>query len=226
LAPPATLGALLLVLALVPGWIYLRLVERLKPPTGTSGLHQLLEVLAVGVGTTGVSAMALALVPHGWLPFTLNLRIWAAKDGAYLRTHYRAATWSVALVFVVAVGLAYLLYGLRSIRRPAEFRSQGDVWVHSIGERPAGTHPYLGLQLKDGRLVEGPLHAYTFGAEAGKRDIALAKPIRITPAAGGEAIERPNLDRLIVPESALEYITVIHVRAKGTGKHRRWRRRS
>jgi len=52
LAFPATLGTLLLVLALVPGWVYLRLVERLQPPSGTSGLHQILEVLAVGVATT------------------------------------------------------------------------------------------------------------------------------------------------------------------------------
>jgi hypothetical protein len=208
LTPPATLGALLLVLALVPGWLYLRLVERLQPPSTTTGLHQLLEVLAVGVATTGVSAMAVALVPHRLLPFTLDLSGWSTKGGAYLRTHARAAVWSVALVFVVAVLLAYGLYWIRARRKPAEFDSTGDVWINSIGARPADKHPYVGLQLNDGSFVEGALHAYTFGAEPGKRDLALSSPIRFTPSGETEAQWVSGIDRLVVPESRIEWITV------------------
>jgi flagellar biogenesis protein FliO len=213
LTPPTTLGALLLVLALVPGWIYLRLVERLQPPSGTSGLHQLLEVLAVGVATTGVSAIAVVLVPHRLLPFTLDVAAWA-KDDAYLRPHARAAVASVAVVFGLAVLLAYLLYRLRALRTPREFSSQQDVWVRSIGSRPKGQHPYIGLHLADGQLIEGPLHSYTFGAEAGKRDIALSGPIRITAAGQSTPHKHLNLDRLVVPESKISLITVHHAPAE------------
>ena len=216
MAPPATLGALLLVLALVPGWLYLRLVERLQPPSRTSGLHQLLEVLAVGVATTGVSAMAVVLIPHRLLPFVLDVPAWVAKGDGYLRMHVRPAASAVALVFAVAVLLAYGLYRLRARRKPAEFSSQGDVWIHSIGERPVGKHPYIGLQLNDGRLVEGPLHSFTFGAETGKRDIALSRPIRVTAKGGAAPQPLPNLDRLVVPESKIEMITVILAPAKAT----------
>ncbi len=221
MAPPATVAALLIALALVPGWLYLRLIERLQPRSGTSGLHQLLEVLAVGVATTGVSVIVVVLVPHRWMPFTLDVSAWVSKGDSYLRDHVRSATWSLALVFALAVLLACVLYWLRARKKPAEFRSQGNVWVHSLGDRPTDKVPYVGLQLKDGRLVEGPLHSYTFDAEPGKRDVALSGPIRVTAAGGGVAQPNPSLDRLIVPESQIEYITVIHVPAKGTGKRRR-----
>lgn len=213
MTPPTTLGALLVVLALVPGWIYLRLVERLQPPSGTSGLHQLLEVVAVGVATTGVSAIAVVLVPHRLLPFTLDVAAWAT-EGAYLRTHVRAAVASVPVVFGLAVLLAYLLYRVRALRMPREFSNQQDVWVRSIGSRPKGRHPYVGLHLVDGRLIEGPLHSYTFGAEAGKRDIALSGPIRITDAGQSAARHHPGVDRLVVPESKISMITVHHAPAE------------
>ncbi len=214
MALPTTLSTLLLVLALVPGWIYLRLVERLQPPSGTSGLHQVLEFLAVGVATTGVSAMTVALLPHSWLPFTLDLTTWAAKGSPYLRSHVRGAAGTLALVFGIAVLLAYGLYLVRARRKPKEFSNQGDVWIHGLGERPLGRHPYVGLQLDDGRLVEGPLHSYTFGAEPGKRDIALSGPIRVTEAGATAPQPLPNLDRLIIPESQIKAITVVHVPVK------------
>jgi len=106
--------------------------------------------------------MAVVLIPHRLLRFTIDATVWAARGDVYLRAHVRDAVWSIALVFVVAVLLAYGLYWLRSRRRPAEFSSQGDVWIHGIGRRPKGMHPYVALELNDGRLVEGlciPLHS-------------------------------------------------------------------
>ena len=208
MTPPTTLGALLLVLALVPGWIYLRLVERLQPPSGTSGLHQLLEVVAVGVATTGVSAIAVALVPHRLLPFLLDVAA-LAKDSAYLRFHARLAVASVAVVFGLAVLLAYLLYRVRARRLPREFSNKQDVWVRSIGDRPKDRHPYVALHLVDGRTIEGPLHSFAIGIEAGKRDIALKGPIRITDP-GQSPRHIPGMDRLVVPESKIGMIAVHH----------------
>jgi hypothetical protein len=111
-------------------------------------------------------------------------------------------------VFVVAVLLAYGLYWLRARRKPAEFDSRGDVWINSIGTRPADKHPYVGLQLNDGSFVEGALHAFTFGAEPGKRDSALSSPIRFTPTDETEAQWVSEIDRVVVPESKIEYITI------------------
>lgn len=146
--------------------------------------------------TTGVGAFAVLLTPHRLLPFTLDIDAWAAQGESYVRTHIRASIWTVALILVVAVLIAAGLYWLRARRKPAEFRSQGNVWVHSPGDRPADKVPYVGLHLDDGRLIEGPLRLYTLDEEDGRRDLALARPIRITLVNEAEPHALPNLDRL------------------------------
>jgi hypothetical protein len=75
------------------------------------------------------------------------------------------------------------------LRLPREYLASGNVWIHSIGARPRGTHPYLGVHLKDGCLVEGPAHSFALDDE-GNRDLALARPIRITAATDGR---RPSV---------------------------------
>jgi hypothetical protein len=218
--PPASLSALLIVLALVPGWVYLRLAERIQPPSNLSGIQQLLEVLSVGAGTTGVSLLAAVLVPHRFLPFTLDVDTLAAQGSPYLRTHVHEAAASVALVFMGALLIALLFYGLRALRTPDEFRAQGSVWVHSLGSRPAGTVPYVGLHLEDGRLLEGRLHSFTLDPEAEQRSIGLAEPIRISQADETTPHPLSNLDRVIVEASKIAFITVIHVPAHA--KERWW----
>jgi hypothetical protein len=221
--PPFTVVGLLALLALVPGWLYLRLVNAGRAPSVQSDpLHQMLEVVAVGAMTTGISAFALLLVPHRFLPFVLDVEAWAVGGSAYVREHPRELAYTVALVLALALLIAYCLYRLR---RPSEFRNYGNVWVHSIGERPKDRVPYLGLHLHDGRLAEGPLHSYTLEDGDGGRDIALARPIRITERDGNGPRPLPHLDRLVVSSDQIAYVTVIHVPVAATYT-RGWIRRA
>lgn len=77
---PTGIGAVLLLLIFVPGWAYLSWVERVRPAVGRSGLSELLEVAAMGVATTGPTVLLLVLIPHEWLPFTLDLEQWASGN--------------------------------------------------------------------------------------------------------------------------------------------------
>jgi hypothetical protein len=61
--------------------------------------------------------------------------------------------------------------------------------------------------LRDGRLVEGQLLAYPVGDEHEHREIALQSPIRVTER-GSESSITTALDRLIVNESDIKYITM------------------
>lgn len=160
MAPPATLTALLLVLALVPGWFHLHLIERVRPASRATGLNQLLEVVAVGVATTGVSVAATVLVPHRVVPFALDINAWATTGNAYLRWHLQAAVWSLVLTFALALAMAYLLYRVRARGSLEEFKANDSVWMHAIGQRPVGTVPWITLGLSDDSVVEGSLLAY------------------------------------------------------------------
>ena len=195
-----------------PGWIYLRLRERLRPPSQATGIHELLEVVTVGLATTGASATAVALAPHRWLPFLVDLDTWTAQGHVYLRDHVRAVIVTAFAIFVLALSFAYVVHRVQRFRLPAEFRPQGSVWVHALGKRPEGMVPWVGLSLDDGRLVEGVLHSFSLVEDdTDQRDIALQRPIRMTHQEGATPQELPDLDRLIVSSQAIKYIAVAWV---------------
>lgn len=208
---PGGIGVALLVLALVPGWLYLRLDQRLRPSSGATGLVELLEVLAVGLATTGTAGFIFVILPPRWAPFLLDLDTWARLGNDYLRENVRPAAASAFALLLVAVGVAYVLYLVQRLRSPAEFRAQGSVWVHALGARPQGRLPWVGLRLSDGKLIEGLLHSYSLAeGSAGDRDIALQRPIRITESDGGHPHDA-SIDRLIVPAREIAHIAVVHV---------------
>ena len=213
---PGTVAATFVLLALVPGWLYLRLVSRIRAPSSQSSLHETLEVLAVGVATTGVSALGVVLTPHHMLPFTLDIEVWSAQGTEYLKRHPTEAAWTLVMILGLALLIAVGLYGLQALFKPAEFSSSESVWIRAIGVRPKEMIPYVGVHVRDGRLIEGVLFAYALG-ESDRRDIALKRPIRISAPNGSTPVKLPNLDRLVIPDSEISFIAVAHLpQATGT----------
>jgi hypothetical protein len=211
---PDSLGVLVIVLALVPGWLYLRLRERRRPPSSATGLSQLLQVVAAGLLTTGISVLVLSLVlsliPHRRLPWLIDLRAWGALGDDYLRHNVRNSVISVAVVLVLASLAALALDRLQRSDSSDRFHPESSVWGQALGNRPNGTVPWVGLKLRDGPLVEGVLHSLSFGHEdQDERDIAITRPIRVTDEDGGSARE-VEIDRVVVPGREIQYISVIH----------------
>jgi hypothetical protein len=205
---PDSLGVLVIALALVPGWLYLRLRKRVQPPSSATGLSQLLEVVAVGLLTTGISVFVLSLIPHRWLPWLIDLETWAAVGNDHLRHNVRNSMISVAVVLGLASLVAFALHLLQRSGSD-RFDPESSVWGQALGRRPEGTAPWVGLQLRDGPFVEGVLHSLSFGHEdQDERDIALTCPIRVTDD-GGPA-RSVEIDRVIVPGREILYISVIH----------------
>src|SRR5688572_8239840 len=125
---PSGLGALLLVLALVPGWYYLRLTSRLRARTKTAGLQELMEIVSVGALTTGTAVLAVVLLPRGLHPWTLDVDQWASGGATYLRAHPRNTGWSVVTVLLLALLIATLLFLVQRQWKHSEFRPDGSVW--------------------------------------------------------------------------------------------------
>lgn len=128
---------------------------------------------------TGVAAAIISLLPHRWVSFFVDLEPWGARG------HSNAA--EILRNFGRRAVSAYMLLtpGLR------EF-------------------PWIGLQLENGRLLEGMLHGCTLAEDdVDQRDVALRRPIRITPP-GEEPRDLPVLDIVIIPARTVTHITVIH----------------
>jgi hypothetical protein len=206
---PGGLAALLVLLAFVPGWLYLTWAERMQPTPRRTGLHELLEVVAIGVGTTGPAILLMILIPHEWLPFTVDLQAWADKGPEYLSDHLDAAAITLLLIGGLALSFAFAIYWFGPRRRAAgpEFHQRGNVWTRALATRPEGELPWVGLSLIDGTLVEGVLHSMSLH-EGEDRDIAIATPIRVTPV-GGEPLRSP-VARLVVPAREIRHISVIN----------------
>lgn len=198
----------LLVLALVPGWVYLRLRQRHTAVLQTLGLAQLLEVFAVGLVTTGSAVFLFVLVPHAWLPFAVDVDAWAEQGSAYTRTNPRVVLTTGAGLLLIACAGSWLLD--RALRRQrSELYLGPGVWVYALRERPKGMRPYLGATLEDGTLVEGLLHSCSMEASE-VRDVALSAPIRITDP-GQDTPRSVQVERVVLPEREIRHITVLHV---------------
>lgn len=201
----------LLVLALVPGWVYLRLRQRHTAVVQALGLAQLLEVFAVGLVTTGSAVFLFILLPHAWLPFTVDVDTWAEQGTTYTRANPRVIlTTGASLLFIACAGSWLLDRALRHQR--SELYLGPGVWVYALRERPKGMRPYLGVMLQNGRIVEGLLHSCSLEASE-VRDVALDAPIRITDP-GQDTPRSVQVDRVVLPEREIRYITVLHVPEK------------
>jgi hypothetical protein len=170
-------------------------------------LSELIEIVAIGLATTGVSLLVVAMVP---LHFTIDVADWATGGTDYLAKHARAAIGTVALTLLLAVALAIGLHHLQIRRTRPEFHPEGSVWVHALGTLSKGSVPWVSLKLTDGRLLEGLLHSYSLDDLGEQRDVALQAPIRIIDTPGGEP-RSIAAHRVIMPFRKIDHILIVEL---------------
>lgn len=199
MAPSSTLAALFL-LSLVPGWLFLRASEGARPPRPQSGLLELLEVIAVGLATTGAS---LAL----WVVFKPSAVLGASRapeTGSDLQD-----AMAVALVILgLACGIALVAAAVYRSRSKARY--EVGVWQTVLNKRavPKAHLQWVRVSLVDGGAVEGVLFAYTRGTGATHRDVALRSPI--FEVSGGGKRRETDYDRLTVSGEQVVTVAVRH----------------
>ncbi|MGM5066618.1 DUF6338 family protein [Rhodococcus qingshengii] len=205
---PASLAVVCILFSLVPGWLYLEKIEKTRPPAHSGGLRELLHVLAVGMGTTGLAIVLVVLLPAGWPSFALDRSELEIHGLRYAQSNLRETVLTAVAILVLACVFAQLLFWIRTHKTPKTFRPLGDVWVHSLGDFPEGALLYVGVTATDGTLYEGILHSYTVNPDDPEvRDIALKNPIRLT---GPETTtsKKIAINRLIIPASRISSISV------------------
>lgn len=209
---PGSVGALLLLFALIPGWLHQQLMKRTRLRGSVSALEEVLELVAVGLLTTGVPLVVLALLPpqsHGPL---VDIGAWVREGSVYFGLHLRRVAASSVLLLAVACALAWGLYRIRCRGRRGEYEPSMSIWTYALGDRPKGKTPYVCLSLKDGREVEGQLASFSLSESAREeRDIALGSPIKIKGKGASEAVAALGVERLIVNAADIHLILVAHV---------------
>jgi len=199
---PASAVAAILVISLIPGWLFLRLSEKARRPRHQSDLQEVLELVAMGVLTTGLAvALVAALRPAGLLSLDIP-----PADARGLRELAASVVGTVLL----ALGLAAVFGVIVAKTSPAPTASLvTSVWWDVLGAEnvPAGRAPFVMVTLTDGRTVEGILSTYTWQSESSHyRDIALRAPIRYP--AGENLSLKTSYDFLIIAGTDIEQIAL------------------
>lgn len=197
---PTTSIAVLLLVALIPGYAYLRLSEDARRPRDHSALDEFLEVLAVGMGTTGLAGVFLMLFWSDEVAETLANASLDSPDAL------RRAVMLGGVTAALALGIACLASW--ATRLPGAGSYSPNVWRATLGLREKTHLPWVVLELKGekGRRLEGVLHAYTTLDGDHPRDVALLSP-RISE--GGRTWDA-NADFVVVSAEEIALIWLRH----------------
>jgi hypothetical protein len=206
--PGNLLGIVLLLAAVAPGYVYVRVAERYQSRPERSALVETVELVAIGAACTTVAAL-LAVGLEGLVDsIVIDISTWASKGNAYLRARPESVARSIGLVLGGACVIAYLSARVVNRGRPAGIVPGITVraGVFQPASRP-GKRAWVAVHLKNGSIVEGYLLAYPTG-ESDAQSIALQKPIGLTDTDQPRALV-PGVDRVII---TADEITMLGVR--------------
>ena len=229
---PTTIGSLLVFVALLtPGFVYLTRTETRLPGRRYSALRETATVVSASL-TANLSVLAAFwIVRYLWPHGTPDVEALVRTPHTYFQNHPAQITlWSVGFL-AVAVGLAagaavppeWCLKLARRIRfwpgppitRYVENRrSHGPIttesgWGAAFNDKPDHV-VYVGLRLRDGTYLDGPLLSYSSQLEENEaRSIQLGKPVRVrTPSADEEDVRPWDVDVIIVAASEIKTISI------------------
>lgn len=229
---PTTISSIFVFVAfLTPGFVYLTRTETRLPGRRYSPLRETATVLSASLVTNSIVLALFAVVRSMWPTITPDVGAVVRAPGTYLQEHYaHLALWS-GLLLAAAVGIAAVLAVPPGWSR--EIASRIKVWPGPIVEafianrrsrspiRPESgwvtafsEHQdrmvFLGLRLKDGTYLDGPLRYFSSQMEeSGTRDIQLGRPVRIRTASAGEGdMKHWDVDAVIVSAAEIKTISV------------------
>lgn len=200
---PASLAAVAFVISVIHGFAFLRAVEAFRSPRAPTALTEVLELTAVGLGTTGVSCAVFLFADPTSVEFVLDAD---PTDLEQLRT----ALLILLQILLLAVAIALLLSV--PVRALAIERYSPGVWKSSLGTERAGHVPHAAVEVDSGITFDGPLHAYSFSDTEPERDVALKAPIRASKS--GREINT-EYDYLVIPATQIRHIALRHVADTG-----------
>ncbi len=229
---PTTISSIFFFVAfLTPGFVYLTRTETRLPGRRYSPLRETATVLSTSLVTNTIVLAVFAALRSLRPGETPDVGAIVREPIAYLQSHYvEVWLWSVVLL-VAAVGLAALLAVPPAWSRKlasriqvwpgpiveefiANRRSRAPIrpesgWVTAFNEHE-DRMVFLGLRLKDGTYLDGPLRYFSSQIEeSGGRDIQLGRPVRIrTPSADKDDLEPWDVDAVIVSAAEIKTISV------------------
>jgi hypothetical protein len=207
MVPGNLLGLALFVLAVTPGYIYLRVAERRAPRPERSPLLLTVELVVIGTGATLLTVLGIAVTLRLLSVQPIDVDEWLRLGSVYASSHLLPLTLVFCVVILLSnLGTGLVAYWLHKGKRPG-FHPGGSVWTEIMTRDAGKNYVFLSLQLKNGGKVEGYLHSFALEKIDSDSEIALQPPIFV--AYPGEGRRRaPKTQRLIVSRGEVAHIAV------------------
>ncbi|MGK3958503.1 DUF6338 family protein [Arthrobacter sp. R4] len=204
---PGEAGAFLVLVALIPGWWFIRQRERRTGDQRASNLDELLQVLVAGLATTGISLSALILWPWERLAWLVDVPRLLREGDSYVPDNLASVVLTAGAVLLVAIAMAHgaALWMPLPKRR---LNDRSSMWVNALLADDTKNHKYISAELIDGRVFEGYLEGITPEGAADEQVMALGAPLFVkqNPAKSAKSY---SADRIALPVSQLKYAAVV-----------------
>lgn len=207
---PLTLTGLALVLAVIPGFLYVSVNEARYGPRKRSGFRE--SMLFVTVSVTVYAVALLSLVIVGQFDERVGKVVLAALTGPFdaWRRFPVDILGLILVVFLVGLGLAGIS-GHLPLPRVFPVAEQGSAWWRAFrSDVPKGHYVFASAHLKDLRVLQGYVYSYSRDEQGdGNRELVLSPPLwEFVP--GLEEPQSVNEEFMLIPEREIEHISVVY----------------
>lgn len=206
---PTTINGLaVVVIALLPGFVWVSVRDRLGPARSLSAFRETAVVLAVSATAYASVFAALGLAAVMRADIRARVATFLA-DPTKFRTEHALEFWgSVAAATAVSV-IGTAITGA-AVRRRRRHDSMASAWWNvfsSNGKNDAATRR-VSVYLNDGSLIVGNLNSFSREVlEHGDRDLVLQAPMWIQPT-GADALEELSGVATIISARNITYLNV------------------
>lgn len=206
MAPETIVGIVVLLAAIAPGFVFIRVVERREPRVERSPLLEAAELALVGGTTTATATLFLLASTRG--DPSVDFRRFLLSPRLYVANRPATVVLLVLGILVLSYLLAWLL-GLVLVRgRPANIHPNLSVWRAAIHDSVQSSGGALAaVELDDGRVVSGIVFAYTIDPDVEGRELALRRPLFARTS--GVAKPTPvDADYIVIPGDKIRYLAI------------------
>jgi uncharacterized protein DUF6338 len=198
MVPNTLLGVLAFLASAGPGYAYVKIAERWRPPVERTALREAAELVVIGSLATTIG-IVIALVVGDVARF-LDTVLLAERPGRYLVTEPLRAGAALLIILGVSYGGAALAaFLIHKGRRPIYPDSAW--WGAFERHLPTDHGIYATVELKDGRAITGGVHSFTAEPVAvDNREITLGAPAnrRLEVRRRGEEEPIPIEDHIVL----------------------------
>lgn len=205
--PETTLGLLIFVSVLIPGFVWLHRTERRALRPQRSATLEIAEITIVGCGITFISTLAVIIIGQVFTPPFLKVTEWLSvtNSGYYLVQKFWNTITSVIFILLLSIIVAFFVPKIIYRKSPANIKPGNTVWYDVLGKERGNRQAKLGISLANGTSIEGYLFSYP--TDQNDDQIALRQPISYRIGNKLEGVI--PVDRVIIPKEQIVSIGVV-----------------